>query len=196
MANDIPDYMRGFDINEDWGFTAVPDKPSDTPSIDPEKIDTTNVEVAKVKQGVDDVKSMMNEIMNIVAENKQKAETDFDVSDLSEQNRRVVDAIAESEKMDSRGRMDLLSRVSEDLRNSIDEVESERRSLMALMGELNRKIISTTQEADCTYHERRLLHHILHNRDYTIEGAAASLGLREAEVRIILESLQHRGLTQ
>ena len=60
----------------------------------------------------------------------------------------------------------------------------------------NRKIISTTQDADCTYHERRLLHHILHNRDYTIEGAAASLGLREAEVRIILESLQHRGLTQ
>ena len=120
----------------------------------------------------------------------------FDVSDLSDQNRRVLDAIAESEKMDSRGRMDLLSRVSEDLRHSIDEVESERRSLMALMGELNRKIISTTQEADCTYHERRLLHHILHNRDYTIEGAAASLGLREAEVRIILESLQHRGLTQ
>ena len=92
--------------------------------------------------------------------------------------------------------MDLLSRVSEDLKQSIDEVESERRSLMALMGELNRKIISTTQDAACTYHERRLLHHILHNRDYTIESAAASLGLREAEVRIILESLQHRGLTR
>ena len=43
--------------------------------------------------------------------------------------------------MDSRARMDLLSRVSEDLKQSIDEVESERRSLMALMGELNRKII-------------------------------------------------------
>ncbi len=127
---------------------------------------------------------------------KQKAETDFDVSDFSEQNRRVLDAIAESENMDSRARMDLLSRVSQDIKHSIDEVESERRSLMALMGELNRKIISTTQEADCTYHERRLLHHILHNREYTIEGAAASLGLREAEVRIILESLQHRGLTQ
>ena len=87
-----------------------------------------------------------------------------------------------------------MSRVSEDLKQSIDDVESERRSLMALMGELNRKIISTTQDADCTYHERRLC--ILHNRDYTIESAAASLGLREAEVRIILESLQHRGLTR
>ena len=76
MSNDIPDYMRGFDINEDWGFTAVPDKPVSEPTIDPEKIDSTNIEVAKVKQGVDDVKSMMNEIMNIVAENKQKAETE------------------------------------------------------------------------------------------------------------------------
>ena len=54
---------------------------------------------------------------------KQKAETDFDVSDFSEQNRRVLDAIAESENMDSRARMDLLSRVSQDLKHSIDEVE-------------------------------------------------------------------------
>ena len=50
--------------------------------------------------------------------------------------------------------------------------------------------------AECDYQERRLLHHILHNKDYTIEGAAAALGLREAEVRLILESLQKRGLTR
>ena len=127
---------------------------------------------------------------------KQKAETDFDISSLSEQNRRVLDAVAESRHMDSKARMDLLSRVSEDLRKSINDVEDERRSLMALVGELNREISSTALSADCTYEERRLLHHILHNKDYTIEGAAASLGLREAEVRLILESLQNRGLTR
>ena len=65
MANDIPDFMRGFDIDEDWGFTAVPDKPSAPPAIDPEKLDTTNVEVAKVKQSVDDIKARMGEIMQI-----------------------------------------------------------------------------------------------------------------------------------
>jgi predicted transcriptional regulator len=127
---------------------------------------------------------------------KQKAETDFDISSLSEQNRRVLDAVAESRHMNSKARMDLLSRVSEDLRKSINDVEDERRSLMALVGELNREISSAAQSADCTYEERRLLHHILHNKDYTIEGAAASLGLREAEVRLILESLQNRGLTR
>ena len=79
---------------------------------------------------------------------------------------------------------------------SIDEVDNERRSLMVLMGELNREITSAAQKADCDYQERRLLHHILHNKDYTIESAAASLGLREAEVRNILESLQIRGLTR
>ncbi len=127
---------------------------------------------------------------------KQKAETDFDITNLSEQNRRVLDAVSESRHMDSKARMDLLSRVSEDLRNSINEVEDERRSLMALLGELNREIISTAQNAECSYEERRLLHHILHNKEYTIESAAAALGLREAEVRMILESLQTRGLTR
>ena len=67
---------------------------------------------------------------------------------------------------------------------------------MALVGELNREITSTAQSAECTYEERRLLHHVLHNKDYTIESAAAFLGLREAEVRLILESLQNRGLTR
>ena len=98
--------------------------------------------------------------------------------------------------MDSKGRIDLLSRVSEDLRTSITEVEDERRSLMTLLGELNREITSTAQNANCNYHERILLHHILHNKDYTIESAASSLGLREAEVRNILENLQARGLTR
>jgi predicted transcriptional regulator len=127
---------------------------------------------------------------------KQKAETDFDISSLSTQHKHVLDAIEESRDMDSKARMDLLSRVSEDLRKSIDDVENERRSLMALVGELNREITFTAQRAECDYQERRLLHHILRNKDYTIEGAASSLGLREAEVRLILESLQNRGLTR
>ena len=25
--NDMPDYMRGFDLNDDWGFTPVTSKP-------------------------------------------------------------------------------------------------------------------------------------------------------------------------
>ena len=58
---------------------------------------------------------------------KQKAETDFDISTLSSQNKRVLDAIEESRHMDSKARMDLLSRVSEDLRKSVDDVEDERR---------------------------------------------------------------------
>ena len=127
---------------------------------------------------------------------KQKAETDFDISTISDQNRRVLDAISESHHMNSKARMDLLSTVSEDLRNSINEVESERRSLMALLGELNKEISLTAQSLNCNYEELRLLHHILHNKEYTIESAASSLGLREFDVRRILENLQSRGLTR
>ena len=127
---------------------------------------------------------------------KQKAETDFDISTISDQNRRVLDAISESRHMNSKARMDLLSTVSEDLRKSINEVESERRSLMALLGELNKEISLTAQSLNCNYEELRLLHHILHNKEYTIESAASSLGLREFDVRRILENLQSRGLTR
>ena len=32
MAKDIPDFMRGFDINDDWGMTPVSKPPADTPA--------------------------------------------------------------------------------------------------------------------------------------------------------------------
>jgi hypothetical protein len=69
MADDIPDYMRGFDLNEDWGFTPVTSKPIESqPTIDPTVIENSNLEIAKVKDDVSSIKAMMNEIMQIVAE--------------------------------------------------------------------------------------------------------------------------------
>jgi hypothetical protein len=70
MANDIPDYMRGFDLSEDFGFTSVSSKPAtDTqPTIDPKLVENSNLEISKVKSDVSSIKSMMNEIMQIVAE--------------------------------------------------------------------------------------------------------------------------------
>ncbi|MAD23572.1 MAG: hypothetical protein CMO44_05295 [Verrucomicrobiales bacterium] len=68
MANkDIPDFMRGFDLDNDWGFTPVSSKPSDDkPAIDPKVVEGTNIELSKVKSDVSTIKSMMNEIMQIV----------------------------------------------------------------------------------------------------------------------------------
>ena len=69
VDNNIPDYMRGFDLNEDFGFTPVTNKPTEaTPSIDPKVIETNNVELSKIKSDVTSIKSMMNEIMEIVNE--------------------------------------------------------------------------------------------------------------------------------
>jgi hypothetical protein len=69
VDNNIPDYMRGFDLNEDFGFTPVTNKPIETtPSIDPKVIETNNVELSKIKSDVSSIKSMMNEIMEIVNE--------------------------------------------------------------------------------------------------------------------------------
>ena len=69
MADDIPDYMRGFDLDEDWGTSPVA-RPAEstTPTIDPKLLKSSNLEIAKVKDDVSSIKSMMNEIMQIVSE--------------------------------------------------------------------------------------------------------------------------------
>ena len=77
MAKDIPDFMRGFDVDDDWGMTPVKVVPKDDqqPSIDPSVLENSNLELAKVKTDVGDIKSMMNEIMQIVAEKDQVTQT-------------------------------------------------------------------------------------------------------------------------
>ena len=75
MAKDIPDYLREYDLEQDWGFTPVSKAPETTPAVDTSVIETNNVELAKVKSDVGDIKSMMNEIMQIVAEKDKVNET-------------------------------------------------------------------------------------------------------------------------
>tara|TARA_E500000178_G_scaffold355278_1_gene427325 strand:+ start:3343 stop:3732 length:390 start_codon:yes stop_codon:yes gene_type:complete len=71
---DLPDYMRGLDGDDDWGFVAVPDTPK-TESVDPKVVENSNIEIAKVKSDVGDIKSMMNEIMQIVNEKETVTKT-------------------------------------------------------------------------------------------------------------------------
>ena len=71
MAKDIPDYMRGFDITEDWGITPVSEIPNSEPTkvdVDMSAVEKNGIEISKVKNDVSSIKSMMNEIMQIVAE--------------------------------------------------------------------------------------------------------------------------------
>jgi len=70
----IPDYLREYDLDQDWGFTPV-NKAPDTPQVDTTVIENNNIELAKVKSDVGDIKSMMNEVMQIVAEKDQVTQT-------------------------------------------------------------------------------------------------------------------------
>ena len=78
MADDIPDFMRGFDLDDDWGMTPVSSTPEEKPSVDPKIVEDSKLEISKVKTDVKDIKSMMNEIMQIVADKETvtKEETD------------------------------------------------------------------------------------------------------------------------
>ena len=73
MAKDIPDYMRGFDLTDNWGVTPVSSMPTQAvPVVDTTEtnkaIESSTLEISKVKDDVSSIKSMMNEIMQIVAE--------------------------------------------------------------------------------------------------------------------------------
>tara|TARA_B100000900_G_scaffold369584_1_gene347546 strand:- start:55 stop:456 length:402 start_codon:yes stop_codon:yes gene_type:complete len=68
MVNDIPDYMRGFDLDEDFGITPVASKPKADTSVDKKVVESTNLELSKVKKDLDTIKSMMNEVLQVVAE--------------------------------------------------------------------------------------------------------------------------------
>jgi len=78
MADDIPDYMRGFDLDDDWGITPVTSTPTKEPTVDPKIIENNNLELSKVKEDVGDIKSMMNEIMQIVADKETVTKTSTD----------------------------------------------------------------------------------------------------------------------
>ena len=68
MSDNLPDYMRGFDISDDWGMTPVSSTPKSEPTVDPTVLENNNLELSKVKEDVKDIKSMMNEVMEIVAQ--------------------------------------------------------------------------------------------------------------------------------
>ena len=84
MSKDIRDYMREFDTSDDWGFTPVTSKPEPKETkvdVDMSAVEQNGLEIAKVKSDVSDIKSMMNEIMQITAEkeNITKEITDEDI---------------------------------------------------------------------------------------------------------------------
>jgi|TARA_Y100000310_G_scaffold70037_1_gene65567 hypothetical protein len=61
MANDLPDYMEGFESEDfDWGFTAVSEKPKEV--TQPSATDTT------LASDVSAIKALTNELMQRVGE--------------------------------------------------------------------------------------------------------------------------------
>jgi|TARA_A100000164_G_scaffold7749_1_gene6708 tetrahydromethanopterin S-methyltransferase subunit B len=87
---DIPDFMREFDTDTDYGFTPVSQKPAEetSPAIDPKVVENSNLEIAKVKADVIDIKSMMNEVMQIVAE-KDSVNKEIQDADVSERFKEI-----------------------------------------------------------------------------------------------------------
>jgi hypothetical protein len=60
----IPDYMKGFDLDNDWGFSTSGTSTSTPvqPTIDPSVIESTSDDIANIKSEVALIKVMLDEI--------------------------------------------------------------------------------------------------------------------------------------
>jgi hypothetical protein len=81
MANDnIPDYMKGFDLaQDDWGFETTPTVTTQQPIVDPKVIETSGVDITNIKKDISSINIMINEIMDILNEENASKNTDVDI---------------------------------------------------------------------------------------------------------------------
>ena len=81
-------------MDQDYGVTPVSSKPKtdSTLAFDPKWLENSNIEISKVKSDVASIKSMMNEIMQIVAEKEtiSKEVQDKDITDRFKEIEKVI----------------------------------------------------------------------------------------------------------
>lgn len=81
MTDKIPDYMKGFDLEQDdWGFettTTVSTPEPQQPTIDPKVIETSSADITHIKKDISSINIMINEIMDILNEENAAKNTDI-----------------------------------------------------------------------------------------------------------------------
>lgn len=77
MPDNIPDYMKGFDLAEDdWGFeTTSTANITQQPSIDPKIIESSSADITSIKKDISSMSTMINEIMDILNEQTSSKDT-------------------------------------------------------------------------------------------------------------------------
>jgi hypothetical protein len=80
MTDNVPDYMKGFDLaQDDWGFETTPTVTTQQPTVDPKVIETSGVDITNIKKDISSINIMINEIMDILNEENAAKNTDIDV---------------------------------------------------------------------------------------------------------------------
>jgi len=80
MADNIPDYMKGFELDNDWGFSTSPTtSTTQQPAIDPKVIESSSVDITNIKKDITSINLMINEIMDILNEENAAKNTNVSV---------------------------------------------------------------------------------------------------------------------
>jgi len=80
MADNIPDYMKGFELDNDWGFeTTSTTTTVQQPTIDPKVIESSSADITNIKKDISSINTMINEIMDILNEENAAKNTNVNV---------------------------------------------------------------------------------------------------------------------
>ena len=93
VNDNIPDYMKGFDLaQDDWGFETTPTATTtQQPTIDPKVIESSSADITNIKKDISSINSMINEIMDIL--NEENAAKSTDVSADAQQRFKDIEKI-------------------------------------------------------------------------------------------------------
>jgi hypothetical protein len=76
----IPDYMKGFELDNDWGFeTTSTTTTVQQPTIDPKVIESSSADITNIKKDISSINTMINEIMDILNEENAAKNTNVNV---------------------------------------------------------------------------------------------------------------------
>ncbi|MFQ6128598.1 MAG: helix-turn-helix domain-containing protein [Thermoplasmata archaeon] len=111
--------------------------------------------------------------------------------DFKEYKERIKVALKEN---DPKIRLRKISQVAKEMDSLMEELEDKRVSLLKLKDTALSVAYSAVEEISSDYNERRVLYHLINEKDMRVDALSESLDLREESLREILSKLREEEL--
>lgn len=109
---------------------------------------------------------------------------------LSNQATNLIKRISDVEEDNTKNKIEPFSCIIKDIDDKLSELENEKTVLLFIRNLAMKNASKNFENQEKTHNERRILHHILDERNKDIESIAKALNLQESLVKVILEKIK------